>query len=87
MQDNIGMDIDQSQIDRSKLSSFDFAVFVPRLWIVMTAFFIPFIILSFNYFEALEGTGAIGAFIADTLMPASVIAYVGVIVVLKRRKI
>jgi hypothetical protein len=43
--------------------------------------------ISFNYFLALERTGAMGAFIADTLMPVTNIAYVVLIFKLKSRKI
>ncbi len=47
----------------------------------------PFLLLATNYFEALERTGMMGAFIADILMPATVICYVVLIFVLKRRRI
>ncbi len=47
----------------------------------------PFFLLAAKYFEALERTGAIGAFIADMLMPATMIGYVVLIFVLKKRAI
>jgi len=47
----------------------------------------PTLLLAANYFEALERTGAIGAFIADTLMPVTMISYVALIFALKKRAI
>jgi hypothetical protein len=47
----------------------------------------PTLLLATNYFEALERTGAIGAFIADTLMPVTMISYVALIFALKKRAI
>lgn len=47
----------------------------------------PFLLLATKYFEALEKTGAIGAFIADTLMPVTLICYIALIFVLKKRAI
>jgi hypothetical protein len=47
----------------------------------------PFFRLATNYFEELERTGAMGAFIADTLMPVTMVCYVALIFVLKRRAI
>ncbi len=54
---------------------------------IMIPFAVPYLIISFNYFLALERTGAIGAFIADMLMPVTNIAYVVLIFKLKSRKI
>jgi hypothetical protein len=45
----------------------------------------PFLIYTAKYFEALERTGTLGAFIADTLMPATLIGYCVLILVLKKR--
>jgi hypothetical protein len=47
----------------------------------------PFLLLATNYFEALERTGTMGAFIADILMQATMICYVVLIFVLKKRAI
>jgi hypothetical protein len=47
----------------------------------------PFLLLATNYFEALERTGTMGAFIADTLMPVTIICYVALIFVLRKRAI
>jgi hypothetical protein len=68
-------------------SAINIAAFIPRLWMIMILFAVPFFIISFNYFLALESTGPIGAFFADTLMPATNIAYVMLIFILKSRKI
>jgi hypothetical protein len=77
------MDRGRMEINRTHNSSqaqtspaIDFASLAPRLWIIMAAFAVPFFIITSNYFESLERTGAIGAFIADTLLPATNIAYV-----------
>ncbi len=63
------------------------SIFIPRIWKIMIAAAYPFLLLAINYFEALERTGALGAFIADALMPATLICYVALIVVLKKRGI
>jgi len=52
---------------------------------IMVAY--PFLLLATNYFETLERTGSMGAFIADTLMPVTMISYVTLIFVLKKRAI
>ncbi len=64
-----------------------FSIFTPRIWKLMIATSYPFLLLVTYYFEALERTGALGAFIADTLMPVTVICYVSLIFVLKKRAI
>lgn len=64
-----------------------FSIFTPRIWKIMIAAAYPFLLLATNYFEALERTGAMEACIADTLMPVTVICYVAVIFVLKKRAI
>ena len=82
------MEIDQSHKDRAQDSSaITVAAFIPRLWMIMIPCAVPFFIMSFNYFLALERTGPIGAFFAATLMPATNIAYVALIFILKSRKI
>ena len=88
MHNGEGIEINQPQQNQSQDSSaMNVAAFIPRLWMIMIPLAVPFLIISFNYFVALERTGAIGAFIADTLMPATNIAYVALIVILKSRKI
>jgi len=67
--------------------SASFSVFAPRIWKIMIAAAYPFLLLATNYFEALERTGSMGAFIADTLMPVTLICYVALIFVLKKRAI
>ena len=64
-----------------------FSIFTPRIWKMMIAGAYPTLLLAANYFEALERTGAIGAFIADTLMPVTMISYVALIFALKKRAI
>jgi hypothetical protein len=53
----------------------------------MIAIAYPFLLMMTNNFEALERTGTMGAFIADTLMPGTMISYVALIFVLKKRAI
>ncbi len=62
-----------------------FSVFTPRIWKIMIAAAYPLFLLASKYFESLERTGAAGAFVADTLMPATMICYVVLIFVLKKR--
>jgi hypothetical protein len=82
------MEIDRPQQEQSQGSSADnVAAFIPRLWMVMIPFSIPFLIMTFNFFVVMERTGTIGAIVADTLMPAINIAYVALIFILKSRKI
>jgi len=88
MQDREIMEIDRSHEDRSQDSSAtDVSDFVPRLWMIMIPFAVPFLIISFDFFLALERTGPIGAFFAFPLLPATNIAYVALIVALKKHKI
>ena len=54
---------------------------------IMIPFAVPFLILSYTFCLALERTGPIGAFIAVPLLPATNIAYVALVVALKKRKI
>jgi hypothetical protein len=74
-----------SQADGNRF--FNFSIFTPRLWKIMIAGAYPFLLLAANYFEALERTGTMGAFIADTLMPVTMISYIALIFVLKKRAI
>ncbi len=64
-----------------------FSLFTPRIWKIMILAAYPFLLLTAKYFELLERTGSAGAFIADTLMSATMICYVVLIFVLKRRAI
>ena len=65
----------------------NFSIFTPRIWKIMIAGAYPFLLLATKYFEALERTGTIGAFIADTIMPLTMISYVALIFMLKKRAI
>ncbi len=67
--------------------SISFSIFTPRIWKLMIAAAYPILLLVTDYFEALERTGALGAFIADALLPVTVICYVTLIFVLKKRAI
>jgi uncharacterized membrane protein len=67
--------------------SISFSIFTPRIWKIMIMVAYPFLLLATNYFETLERTGSMGAFIADTLMPVTMISYVTLIFVLKKRAI
>jgi len=74
-----------SQADGNRF--INFSIYTPRIWKIMIAGAYPFLLLATNYFEALERTGTIGAFIADTLMPVTMISYVALIFMLKKRAI
>ncbi len=60
---------------------------LPRLWMILLVLAFPFLAICADYFEALERTGIVGAIIADTLMPVSIISYTVLLYVLKKRKI
>jgi hypothetical protein len=88
MHDRDTREINRSHEDRSQDSSaIDTSAFIPRLWMIMIPFTVPFLITSFNVFLALERTGPIGAFFAVPLLSATNIAYVALLVILKKRKI
>jgi len=61
------------------------SLFYPRIWKIMVLAAYPFLLLGAGYFEALERTGTIGAFFADTLMPITLIGYAALLFVLKKR--
>jgi len=63
------------------------SVLRPRLWMVLLVFFYPFFIICANYFEALERTGKIGTVIADTCFQPTIVAYIVILWMLKKRKI
>jgi hypothetical protein len=67
--------------------STDLSILSPRLWKVLAVLAVPFIITSSNYFEALERTGMIGAYIADLLLPVTIIGYILLVFMLRRRDI
>jgi hypothetical protein len=74
-----------SQADGNR--SINFSIFTPRIWKIMIAGVYPFLLLATSNFEALERTGTMGAFLADTLMPITMISYVALIFMLKKRAI
>jgi hypothetical protein len=57
-----------------------------RLWKLLIAAAYPFFLFTATYCEALESTGTTGAFIADTMLPATLIAYVALILKLKKTR-
>ena len=73
------------QSDRNRFMRL--SIFIPRIWKIMVAGAIPFLLIVSNYFEAVEKMGTIWAFIADTLMPVTMISYLTLIFVLKKRAI
>lgn len=62
-------------------------VVVPRLWFILLVLAFPFFAICFDYFETLERSGTLGAIVADISLPASLIGYMMLLVVLKKRKI
>jgi hypothetical protein len=67
------------------LRSVSLSILTPRIWKLMIAGAYPALLFSAQYFEALERTGRMGAYIADTFFPATLIGYVALIFVLKKR--
>jgi len=63
------------------------SIFAPRIWKIMIVGAYPLLPLTTNYFEAIERTGTLGAFIADTFLPATIFSYIALIFLLKRRAI
>ncbi len=63
------------------------SILTPRIWKILIAAAYPFFLFTAKYCEALERAGAIGAFFADTLLPATLIAYSILIFILKKRAI
>lgn len=76
-----------SRTDSNSIRLIVLSIFTPRIWKTMIAAAYPFFLFTAKYCEALESTGTIGAFIADTLLPATLIAYVALILILKKRAI
>jgi hypothetical protein len=88
MHDREAREIDRSREGRSRDSSvLDVSSFIPRLWMLLTLFAVPFLIISFNLFLSLERTGPMGAFFAAPLLSAANVAYVALLVALKKRRI
>jgi hypothetical protein len=82
------MEIKRSHKDRSQdPSATDVPAFIPRLWLIMILFTIPFFNVSVHFFEALERTGPIWTFFAAPLLAATAIAYVALIFALKKRNL
>jgi hypothetical protein len=74
--------------DQTNRILFNFlSIFTPRIWKIMVVCLYPFFLLATNYFETLERMGTMEAIIADTLMPVTMISYVTLIFVLKKRAI
>jgi phage shock protein PspC (stress-responsive transcriptional regulator) len=63
------------------------SVLRPHLWMVLLILFFPFFVICAHYFEALERTGKIGAIIADTCFQPTIVAYIVMLWMLKKRKI
>jgi hypothetical protein len=63
------------------------AALMPRLWMILLALAIPFIIICSNYFEVLERTGTTGAIIADSLLSITITGYIAFVFILKSLKI
>ncbi len=59
----------------------------PRIWKVLAALAVPFVMQCSNYFEAMERMGMLGAYIADLLLPVTIIGYIALIYMLKRHEI
>ncbi len=56
----------------------------PRIWKVLVVLAVPFFIICSNYFEALERTGMLGAYIADLFLPVSFIGYIVLIIYIRK---
>jgi len=65
----------------------DLSVLRPRLWMVLLVLFFPFFVICTHYFEALERTGTLGAIVADTFFQPTIVGYIVILWMLKKRKI
>jgi hypothetical protein len=63
------------------------SILLPRFWMVLLVLALPFFVICEGYFEALEQTGSWGAVIADIAFPASMISYLTLVFILKKRRI
>lgn len=64
-----------------------FPILMPRIWKVLIAFALPFIVFCANICEALERTSVLGAYIADILLPLAVIGYIVLVITLRNREV
>ncbi len=65
----------------------DISSLYPRIWKVLIVLAVPFVIITSHYFEALERTGVLGAYIADLLLPVSIIGYSILVFMLRKREV
>jgi hypothetical protein len=60
---------------------------LPRLWMILAVLVLPFLTFSYGYFESLERTGPIGAFVVNTMFSAVLAGYPVLVYLLKQRRI
>jgi hypothetical protein len=84
------MDMDGIHLQERQLrdnQSNGFPILTPRIWKVLIALALPFILFCANYCETLERTSVLGAYIADILLPIAIIGYIVLIITLRNREI
>ncbi len=88
MHDRETTEIERPRTDRPQATSaIGVPAFFPRLWMIMIPLSIPFLMISFDLFGALERTGPVWALCAAPLMSATITAYVVLLFVLKKSNV
>lgn len=67
--------------------SIGFPILMPRIWKVLIALALPFIMFCADYCEALERTSVLYAHIADILLPIAIIGYIVLVITLRNREV
>ncbi len=64
-----------------------FPILMPRIWKVLAALALPFIMFCANYCEALERASVLGAYFADVLLPTAIVGYIILVITLRNREV
>ncbi len=80
-----GIHLQETQHQDSQ--STGYSILIPRIWKVLIALALPFIVFCANYCEALERTSVLGAYIADILLPMTIIGYIVLVITLRNREV
>jgi hypothetical protein len=83
-EDKSNMETTRAAISRTGLRSIIVSILAPRIWKLMIACAYPYLLLSWDYFEILERTGRLGAYIAYAFLPASLVGYIALIFMFKK---
>lgn len=62
-------------------------VLLPRLWIILLIFALPFFAVASTYLEALERTGPVAAVVSPSVLSGLLVGYFVLVYALKQRRI